>query len=244
MQNFTDITVLVDRSGSMQSIKGAMEEGFNAFITQHKETPSTRLTLVEFDNPGYQSNWSHATQAGSNLDLHVVYTARPISEVPPLQLIPRGGTPLLDALAKTIEATGVRLREMPAATRPAGVLFVIITDGEENASLQYTRKDVLTRIQHQEGAYQWSFVYLGANQDALHEAVSMGINPQTAITYAAKPGSTLNVWKGMTSNTAAYTASISRGVGTAQSAGNLNFDDNQRNNALVNETLTNIVPTP
>lgn len=98
MADYTDITVLLDRSGSMASIKAAMESGFNEFLQQHRAVPASRLTLVQFDTDNPQE---------------VVYLAKPITDAPSLDLTPRGSTPLLDALCRAIDATGNRLKAMP-----------------------------------------------------------------------------------------------------------------------------------
>lgn len=213
MRDYTDITVVLDRSGSMANIRAAMEEGFNAFLKKHKEIPSTRISLVQFDttNP-YET----------------VYTAIPINEAPKLSLVPRGGTPLLDALCRTIDATGERLSGMRETERPKGVLFVVITDGEENSSTRFTRADVKTRIEHQSNKYAWDFIYLGANQDAIKEAESFGISALKAINYVANAFDTEQKIGGLVSNTVNYAMARSRGLSDSASSATLNWTDEQR----------------
>ena len=92
----------------------------------------------------------------------------------PVEFHPRGSTPLLDALGQTIVATGARLRAMPESDRPGRVIFVAITDGLENASQEYSKREIRQMIQHQESVYKWDFVYLGANVDAFAESEAMG----------------------------------------------------------------------
>lgn len=169
MKNYTDITILMDRSGSMASIKDAMESGLQEFVQQHQKNPSTRLTFVQFDDQDNQD---------------VQFTARPITEVEKITLTPRGWTPLLDSLCKTIDNTGNRLRGMSSTDRPKLVLFLIVTDGAENYSKQYKREDVKRRIETQQKDYNWQFVYLGANQDAFAEAASFGIAKGHTLNYA------------------------------------------------------------
>jgi len=205
MANYCDITVLVDRSGSMERIKTAMESGFEEFVQGHRAYPSTRLTLVQFD--------------GRN-DQEVVYNALPIGSIGQLYLDPRGMTPLNDALCKTIDATGWRLAAMPQSERPDKVLFIIITDGLENASRIYTREDVKRRIELQQGTYSWEFVYLGANQDAIKEAVTMGMDWKKAISYNATGQHTNSAMRGLLKNTVNY-------VGTGSSA-TMDWSDKQR----------------
>lgn len=172
MKNYADITVLVDRSGSMDVIKGAMEEAYETFLAKHKETPSTRITLIQFDGQNPQQ---------------VDYVNVPITSAEPLKLVPRGYTPLLDAMATAIDATGHRLRELAPADRPERVLFVVITDGQENASTKFKRSDVFDRVTKQTNDYNWQFTFFGANQDLFKEAASIGIRWQNALKYTADP---------------------------------------------------------
>lgn len=209
MANYTDITVLLDRSGSMVSIKSAMESGFKEFLLQHRAVPTSRLTLVQFDTDNAQE---------------VVYLARPIVDAPDLDITPRGGTPLLDALCRAIDATGARLKAMADADRPERVLFVIITDGQENASHEFTREKVRERVTAQTNIYRWQFVYLGANQDAFAEAASFGIPVGQAANYAASAAGTQNMMRAMTSNTVSYTSGRSSAVP--------DFADDQRDAAM------------
>jgi hypothetical protein len=116
------------------------------------------LTLVQFDTESTD----------------VVHESMPILEVPDLNhqtFQPRGGTPLLDALGQTIDSTGRALAAIPEANRPNKVVFVVITDGQENSSHQHTKTSVKERIDHQSSRYNWQFVFLGANQDALMKQV-------------------------------------------------------------------------
>ena len=188
--NYTDITILLDRSGSMESIRGAMESAFNEFILQHKAVPSTRLTMMQFD--------SHEPIP------EVVYEAQPINDAKPFRINPRELTPLWDALCRAVDMTGKRFEAMPEADRPDQVVFVIITDGLENASRKFKRQDVHERITHQQSLYNWQFVYLGANQDAIAVADSIGVTSDNAIDYAAAPQAVGSTISSLTANTVAY----------------------------------------
>lgn len=197
MKQYTDITVLLDRSGSMELIKPAMEEAFNTFIQEHKKVPSTRISLVQFDG---------------SLDYDVVYQNVPITVAEKLTLYPRGSTPLLDAFCKTIDATGARLRNMPETERPDQVLMVVITDGQENSSKEFKREDVKSRVTRQQNDYNWQFVYLGANQDSFAEAASFGIQPQRVLNYAATMQGVRGASAALAHNTVIYTSNDIRGV--------------------------------
>lgn len=169
-QGYTDVTVVLDRSGSMSSIKDDMEGGFASFIEKQKHVPGTCLvSMVHFDG--------EATE--------VRYVATPITKVGPLALHPRGNTPLLDATAFTIRLTGERLAAMQPDARPENVMILIITDGQENASHNTTPAALKAMIEHQREVYQWDFVYLGANVNAFAEAQKMGIPVATAAEYDA-----------------------------------------------------------
>lgn len=173
MKDETYIAVLLDRSGSMQSIKQDTIGGFNQFISEQKNAgDNATLTLVQFDT-------------GS---IDVVHESKPIKDVPDLTdatYQPRGGTPLLDALGQTIHSTGKALSAIPEASRPDKVVFVIITDGQENSSVEHSKASVKQMIEHQSSMYKWQFVYLGANQDAFAEAGSLGIPMAAAANYVA-----------------------------------------------------------
>lgn len=218
MKKYTDVTVLLDRSGSMESIRGAMEESYNTFIAKHREVPSTRISLIQFDDRNPQQ---------------VMYSNVPIKAAEKLVLKPRGNTPLLDALCTAIDNTGARFGAMDESDRPDQVLFVIITDGEENASIRHSRTDVHNRITHQSDRYQWQFVYMGANQDALREALSFGINPAWAMNFAATSKGIGSASGSLASNTYNYTSNTSRSRGTAASANLLKFNDDQRSDAEI-----------
>lgn len=166
--DLTDITVVLDRSGSMQTVKKDTEGGFDRFVEDQKKAPGDAvLTLVQFDT-----------------EYEFVHRAKPIREVPNLSLLPRGGTALMDAIGRAINETGDRLSKMPEKDRPAKVVFVILTDGEENSSKEFTKKQINDMIKHQQNIYQWQFVFLGANQDAIQEAEALGIRSTNAMTYA------------------------------------------------------------
>lgn len=214
MKQFTDITILLDRSGSMSSCKTAMEQAFNKFIEGHTVNPSTRVTLVQFNSLN---------------DQEVVYQSVPVSAVEKLTLTPRGDTPLLDALCKLIDNTGSRYARLSENERPDQVLTVIITDGEENSSKSYSRRDVRDRITKQRNNYSWEFIYLGANQDAFREAESFGIDLGKTINYNInKLGDTV---RSLTTNTVNYASATGLTRGTTTSGAVLDWSADQREDA-------------
>lgn len=183
-QDLTDITVLLDRSGSMETIRQDMQGGFDRFVEEQRQLPGEcNLTLVQFDDR-YERAYS-----------------KPLAEVPPLELVPRGWTALLDALGRAILETGERLAALPESERPAKVIFVIITDGQENASRDFTREKVAEMIAHQQEKYGWQFLFLGANQDAIATGTSLGIAAGSSLTYGSHA-------RGVRSSYASLSASV------------------------------------
>ena len=170
----TDITVVLDRSGSMESTRDDAMNGFNALVADQKRVPGDAwLSLVQFDDR-YQ----------------IDYTEMPMALVPELTpdtYQPRGSTALLDALGRTIDAIGSRLAARPEAARPDKVVVVTITDGMENASHTFNAAAVGAKIAHQRDVYKWEFLFVGSNQDAIMTAAKMNIPAAQALSYM--PGS-------------------------------------------------------
>jgi uncharacterized protein YegL len=167
--DLTDITLVVDRSGSMQAIRADAEGGVNALIEeQRKEPGEAALTLVQFDT-----------------EYEVVHRGVPIGDVPAYSLVPRGMTALLDAVGRAINETDERIRSMPEEDRPGLVLFVINTDGLENSSQEFTKDQIKEMIEEQQKENDWHFTFLGANQDSFAEARAMGIQADGVADYAA-----------------------------------------------------------
>ena len=174
----TEIAFILDRSGSMQSMTHAAIAGFNEFLKAQQATvddqgqpiPAT-FSLILFDH-----------------EYLPVYNRQDIQTACPLTLetyVPRGSTALLDAIGRTIDHIGQELAATPEADRPAKVIIAILTDGAENASRHFSMEDINQRITHQTGKYQWEFMFLGANQDAIATAARMGIHAHHAATFAA-----------------------------------------------------------
>jgi len=181
----TEIIVLLDRSGSMATIAKDTVGGFNSFVDgQKKEPGECRLSLTQFSSVGVE----------------VVHENLPIGQVPPLTLHPMGGTPLLDAICETIDRAGERLAKTPEDERPEHVLFVIITDGEENQSQKFKLEDVRTRIKVQTEQWKWQFSYLGANVDAFDEAGKLGISADASSGYAPNAVCTANAYESLGSS--------------------------------------------
>ena len=169
--DFSDITVVLDRSGSMAAVADDTIGGFNQFLLDQKRAPGDGvLTLVQFDN-----------------EYEFVHTAEPLAEVPPLSaatFIPRGSTALLDAISRAVGETHERLVKTDEGQRPGTVIFVILTDGQENSSREATVEQVFARITEQQEKRGWKFIFLGANQDAIKSAARLGIGAGSSLSYA------------------------------------------------------------
>lgn len=165
--DLTHIYLLLDRSGSMRSIKTDTEGGFASFVDDQRAAPGRcRATLAQFDDR-----------------YDVVYADLPIAEVPPLVLQPRGSTALLDAMGRLITDAGIELASLPEDKRPGTVIVAIMTDGRENASLEWTHPAVKELVEHQTTAYSWQFLYMGADQDAIEVGASLGVSRDHSVTY-------------------------------------------------------------
>jgi len=167
-KELTDVTVVLDRSGSMQSCWIEAETGVNAFVEKQRAADGECVfSLVQFDT-----------------EYEFVHRGVPIADVPKFSLVPRGMTALLDAVGRAINETGERLKGMKKKDRPGLVVFVIVTDGAENASHEFTKAQVKELVERQQSEYQWQFTFLGANQDAFSEAKSLGIPVGAAAGYS------------------------------------------------------------
>ncbi len=168
--NYAEIAFVLDRSGSMNICRDAAIEGFNRFLKEQQQVEGlAKLTLVLFDD-----------------EYLVPVNALPVAEVVPLDeetYVPRGSTALLDAIGRTIKELGTRLAALPESDRPAQVIVAILTDGEENSSHNYTWHQLAAAIKRQTEEYRWTFLFLGANQDAIATAAQMNIAAANAASY-------------------------------------------------------------
>lgn len=191
--NKSHIVFIVDKSGSMGSIKSDAIGGFNSFLKDQKACPGeASLTLVLFDHEYHgrieYSNIQDAKELTSN-----TYQ-------------PSGMTALLDAMGRTIDSQGELLSKMSESDRPNKVIVVVITDGEENSSKEYTRQRIKEMIKLQQETYNWEFIFLAANQDAFAEAEKFGFQAKNTTNYVntsfgvkSAYASTSNLVRGMRS---------------------------------------------
>lgn len=165
--NLTLIAFLLDRSGSMQSIKSDVVGGFNAFITEQRAGDGEcRVTLAQFDDV-----------------YEVVYQGVPVADVPALELNPRNSTALLDSMGKLITDTAAEIAALDEADQPGSVVIAIMTDGLENSSQEWSRPAIKSLVELQTNQSGWEFLYMGADQDAVEVGKGLGVKAEQTVTY-------------------------------------------------------------
>ena len=169
-ENLVEMVFILDRSGSMSGLEDDTIGGYNSLIEkQKKEEGEAFVTTVLFDDQ-YELLHDHVR----------------LQDVPTLtnkEYFPRGMTALLDAVGSTINRIGKRLSDTPEEERPEKVMIMITTDGMENASREFTTEQVKKMIKHQQEKYNWTFMFLGADIDAVKEAGKIGISATFAKNY-------------------------------------------------------------
>jgi uncharacterized protein YegL len=169
MNDYTHISIVLDRSGSMASIQQDMQGGLDTFLDGQEKLPGKATVSAYLFDDRYEKTVDMVK----------------LADRPRIELDPRGSTALHDALCKAIDATGRQLADLAEADRPDTVIVLVITDGHENASREFSGSDVKERIERQRGTYNWDFVFLGANQDAVATGEKLGFLRSSSMTYAA-----------------------------------------------------------
>ena len=168
--NVTELVFILDRSGSMAGLESDTVGGFNAMIEkQKKEEGSCFVSTVLFDDQS-----------------QVLHDRIPLEKVPKMtekEYFVRGCTALIDAIGGAIHHIGIVHKYARDEDVPAKTLFVITTDGMENASRRYNAEDVRKMIQSKKEKYGWEFLFIGANIDAVETASHFGINKDRAVNY-------------------------------------------------------------
>lgn len=179
-KNLTELVFILDRSGSMYGLEQDTIGGFNSMLTKQKSLDGEcRITTVLFD---HQYTLFH-----DRIDIQAV------SPMTKKDYNVGGSTALLDAIGITIDKLIRVQRHTAEGYRAQKVIFVIITDGEENSSRKYSYDQVKAKIEHEKEAYGWEFIFLGANMDAVKTASQFGIHADRAAEYVPDAvGTTLN----------------------------------------------------
>ena len=198
-KNLTEIVFILDRSGSMAGLEQDTIGGFNSMIQRQKlEEGQALVSTVLFD-----------TERDVIHDRVDIRNIQPMTEK---EYYVRGCTALLDAVGKAIHHIGNVHKYAREEDRPEKTLFIITTDGMENASRSYTYDRVKAMIQRQQEQYGWEFLFLGANIDAAREAARFGIHADRAANYHADHQGTAVIYEAMNEavcNVRKYSAPLS-----------------------------------
>jgi uncharacterized protein YegL len=192
--NFTSINVIIDASGSMSGLRNDTIGSFNTFRKEQSEFPGEAVfTLCTFND--------HATL------VHDFEKIANVGDLDHRSYHTYGNTALLDAIGSTIDSVGRKLAALPEEERPSKVLFLIITDGHENASHTYNQDQIKSMVEHQQNVYSWSFVFVGANIDAITAGTSLGFTASNSVGYTATKGGTHSLYSSISTNTSALRSS-------------------------------------
>lgn len=188
----THLFCIIDRSGSMSGLERATIDGYNEYVDKLRDQDDVHITLVLFDH-----------------EVLVPVDDQPISSSPKLNselYVPRGSTALIDAVCRTLNGRKGKVSKEDKA------LVLVITDGFENASSEYTSKKMQKLIHGLEKQGNWTFTYLGANQDAWATAQQYGFKVGNVGAYAATPTGTSIAFDAMAVNSRGFTMSSARSV--------------------------------
>lgn len=198
----TLVGVVLDRSGSMSSVLKDTIGGFNTFVeTQRQEDADQVYVLTQFDHE-YE-----VVQDGVELDDVVVLTNK--------NYVPRGSTALLDAIGQTIHSMDALMANDKTIQQ---ALMVVLTDGGENASREFTRDQVFALIEERRKQGNWDFTFLGANQDAIAVGGSFGIVAKNCLNYAGDSVGTQQAFMNVTRSVSNYSAGGDAGFTTDDNA--------------------------
>lgn len=232
--NYTHIAIVMDRSGSMSGIARDMEGGLNNFISEQKKVEGqATITLAKFDD-----------------QYDLVYDFVDINQATNFSLQPRGGTALLDAMGRTMTEVRDRINTMNDEERPSKVVFIFITDGEENSSRTHNRQRIFEMISDlrnaendvnrpDENGTLWEFVFLGANQDAITEGGNLGIRAAASLTYDASQDGTQVMFQSLNRTMTSY-----RTAAPDMATYNFSDEDRESQNVNVTKTTTTSAKTP
>lgn len=169
-KELTEIVFVLDRSGSMCGLESDTIGGFNSYITkQQKEEGDANVTTVLFDDC-----------------IELLHDRTNIKDIKPLtekQYYVRGCTALLDAVGYSVTRMIDTQNKLPDALKADKVVFIISTDGYENASHEYTYSSIKKLIEKQKNKHNWEFIFMGANIDAVSETEKLGIHSSRAVKY-------------------------------------------------------------
>ncbi len=193
-KNLTELVFILDKSGSMAGLESDTIGGYNSMLRKQQDLEGDCvITTVLFD---------HTYEL-----LHDRIDLRAVSPITEKEYCVGGCTALLDAIGKTVHKIAQAQKHTAEEYRAEKVLFVIITDGAENSSREYSASRVKEMIQHEKEKYGWEFIFLGANIDAVETAGRFGIAPDRAVDYVPDAEGTALNYKMMSETVASFRCS-------------------------------------
>lgn len=188
--DYTHISIILDRSGSMETLRSDIIGGFNSFLKEQQEQPGkATLTLVQFD---------------SQDPYEVLCDFKPIREVSgltPRTFVPRGTTPLLDAVGRGINDIESKISSLKKRQVPENIIFMIITDGYENSSCEFKLSRIKEMVTNKTGQ-GWQFLFLSADLQSFAEAGDMGFDANISVFFDS--GGTRDSWDVVADKTSAF----------------------------------------
>ena len=201
--DYTHIHILLDRTGSMEIIRDDTIGGFNTFLEEQKALPGkATLSLVQFD---------------SQDPYEVVHNFKDIQDVPELTretFVPRAYTPLLDAIGRSINDVASALAKK--TEKPEKVVVVIITDGQENASMEFRKDQIEKMVKEKQDTDKWQFVFLSADLASIGDAMALGFNAASTMAYDQDKDGVKSMYSSVSNSVASYRAGASSVTFTAE----------------------------
>jgi hypothetical protein len=187
--NLTQIIAVLDKSGSMHHLTNDTIGGFNSFIEEQRKQPGDLVITTVLFNSGYEV-------------LHDQKNLRDIEKLSDNAYKAEGNTALLDAMGKSMIDVGRKLADMNEEDRPSKVIMFVITDGQENASREYTGKQIKEMVEEQKNKYSWEFMFIGANIDAFAVGSDLGI--MRSVNYVDTQKGTRNLYSMLNATVSNY----------------------------------------
>jgi hypothetical protein len=214
MSDHTHIAVLLDRTGSMSSIRDDVIGGFNGFLAAQQALPDpATMTLVQFDSQ----------------DPYEVLCARvsiaQVAGLTPATYVPRASTPLYDAIGRALTDLEADIERTALLDRPSKVVFVIVTDGQENSSSEFSRDRILSMIASKR-AQGWEFVFLSADLSSFQDAAGLGISSSSRLLFRKNKKGSDGSWAAVSDKMAKLRSGESSSV---------SFDEDDRRRAAGDE---------
>ena len=214
--NYTAMLLVIDRSGSMAGIRDDMVGGLTAMLADQAAEPGLlTVDIVTFDTEiELQCSLADPRDVTITLD-------------------PRGATSLFDAIGQSVTAFGRVLAALPEHARPETVQVVVVTDGEENSSREFGLDAVRALVTRQKEQFNWDFVFLGANQDAVFSGQRLGFDAGSSMTFAVVPEAVTNM-----------NASVGRYIKDVRGKRKRMFDADERLSSMSIDPEQDVPPVP